>query len=346
MSGLPAVVAHTMGNGVWGSNPPLAPPHPFASIGDRGRQEDAGVTYDDIAAHFLVPGPDPIPTPLVQATPARRLRDAIEPIATIGWWSREAAAGSTALGVDFFGGYVWGRAASLGSDVEPAIVVSSFGVFDASLLTAVLAGARTLAPHDDILTARAAGAAAGLSNATRTVPAERVGWFGDRLLPALAEVDAAARPLFAALRAQPVPDDVHGRAWRAAELVREHRGDGHLAACVAAGLSAVEMNVLTEVWLGFAVGDYSSTRGFGPDQLRSAVAALCERGWMDADGSLSSEGQVARDAIEAATDRSQDALVASLGVDLDEVVAVGEEIGRAILAAHAAPADPRKRAAG
>jgi hypothetical protein len=45
----------------------------------------------------------------------------------------------------------------------------------------------------------------------------------------------------------------------AAELVREHRGDGHLAAPVAAGLDVVTMNVLT-VWLGYPPGEYSATR--------------------------------------------------------------------------------------
>ncbi len=51
---------------------------------------------------------------------------------------------------------------------------------------------------------------------------------------ALDAVDGMGRPLFSALRGLPVPDSPHGRLWRAAELVREHRGDGHLAAVVAA----------------------------------------------------------------------------------------------------------------
>jgi hypothetical protein len=65
------------------------------------------VTYDDIAAIFLAPLDEPIPEPDVTTTPARRLRDALEPIATQGWWSRAAGERLTELGVDFFPGYVW-----------------------------------------------------------------------------------------------------------------------------------------------------------------------------------------------------------------------------------------------
>jgi hypothetical protein len=303
------------------------------------------VTYDDIAAHFLVPGASAVAAPTLPASPARRLRDAIEPIATIGWWSRAAAEGSLALGLDFFGGYVWGRAAALGDDVDPSVVVAAFGVFEPTMLTAVLGAAQATATRTDVLAARSAGASAGLAAATVGVDHAVIERLGARLLAAHAGLDGAARPLFGALRSLPVPDDAHGAAWRAAELVREHRGDGHMAACVAAGLDAVEMNVLTELWLEYPVGEYSATRGFGPEPLARAVASLSARGWLD-DGSLTDTGRAARDEIEAATDRSQDSLIAALGDDLDDVLQLAETVGAAVLRAHAAPADPRKRAAG
>jgi len=142
-----------------------------------------------------------------------------------------------------------------------------------------------------------------------------------------------------------VPDGPYGRAWRVAELVREHRGDGHLAASVAAGLDAVTMNVLTELWLGYPPGEYSATRGFSPDRIEASVAGLRQRGWLGDDG-LTAAGRSARDAIEAATDRSQDALILALGDSIDTVITAASAIGSAVVAARAAPADPRKRAAG
>ena len=302
--------------------------------------------YDTIATMFLQPADATPSEPLVPTSPPRRLRDALEPIATIGWWSREASASVTSLGHDFFDGYVWGRAASLGADVTPAVVVAAFGVFEPSMLAAVHSHGRSVSTRDAVLSARADGASAGLAAATTSVEVRDVERLGDVLLAALSGLDGSGRPLFSALRELPVPEGPHGRAWRAAELVREHRGDGHIAACVAAGLDAVEMNVLTEVWLGYPVGEYSATRAFSPERIDAAEATLRERGWLADDAQLTPAGRAAREAIERATDESQRSLVHALGTEIDDVITLASTIGAAVLAHHAAPADPRKRAAG
>jgi hypothetical protein len=148
------------------------------------------------------------------------------------------------------------------------------------------------------------------------------------------------------LRALPIPKNPHGRAWRAAELIREHRGDGHIAACVSTGLDAVEMNVLTEVWLGYSIGEYSSTRHFSEARIETAAHSLRGRGWLSDAGTLTEHGLAARHEIERATDKSQDLLIAALGDGIDEVILAADDMSRRILPAHAAPADPRKRAAG
>lgn len=301
--------------------------------------------YDAIASIFLLPTADEIAPPSVPDSPARRLRDATEAIATIGWWSRSAADAVTALGHGFFDGYVWGRAASLGADVDQSVVISAFGVFNAALLGPVFVQARAISDRDTILAAREAGATEGLRQATVGIPLATIESCASMLLDALAPLEPGPRPLFGALQALPIPTDPYGRLWRAAELVREHRGDGHLAACVAAGLDMAEMNVLTEVWLGYRVGQYSSTRGFDASQLANAVGALESRGWMS-NGHLTAPGQVARDAIEAATDLAQHQLIRALGKNLEALCSQLDAVTAAVLAAHATPADPRKRAAG
>jgi hypothetical protein len=115
---------------------------------------------------------------------------------------------------------------------------------------------------------------------------------------------------------------------------------------VASGLDVVTMNVLTERWLGFPVGQYSATRGFSPDRIDAAVSGLRRRGWLDALGDLTVAGREAREQIEAATDRSQDDLVGALGSEIDELVRTASVVSEAVLSARAAPADARKRAAG
>ena len=299
------------------------------------------MTYDDIAAIFLGPLAAPIDEPDVEATPARRLRDALEPIATQGWWSRQAGERLMALGVDFFPGYVWGRAAALG-EPPASLVAATFGVFERSLIGGVYEVGVAAVSRADILEARADGATASV--AAVSTPAE-CSAVADPLLAALDQLDGLGRPLFSALRSLPRPDSPAGLLWRAAELVREHRGDGHLAALATTGLGAAEANVLTELWLGFGLGEYSGTRGFGPDALAAAAADLERRGWLS-DGQLTDAGRVARRAIEAATDASQQHLVDACGTDLDVIVEGAEVISTRLIEARCFPADPRKRAGG
>ena len=297
--------------------------------------------YDDIAAVYLSPDLGHHDRPLVSTSPARRLRDALEPIATQGWWARQVHEHPGARQLGFLENYVWGRAASLG---EPAaeVVVAAFGVFEPGLLAATYESGRGKVSRDDMLAIRDGGAAAAL----RTVLAgEDVSGLADTLLDAVGPLPATARPLFAGLRSLPVPQDPYGRLWRAAELVREHRGDGHLAACVTAGLDPVESNLLTELWTGYRAGEYTATRGFDQQRIGDALDGLQARGWV-ADGRLTDAGRAAREAVEDATDRTQDALVANLGDRVEDVIARADRLSALVVAASTAPTDPRKRAAG
>lgn len=302
------------------------------------------MSYDDIVAAFIDPPAgmaSPIAPPSLPVTPARRLRDSVEPIATQGWWSRAAADRVTALGLGFFDGYVWGRAAALGTP-SAATVVATFGVFEPGLLARVYAHGSAQASRADVLAAREAGATESLAAIITASTAESV---AAPLLAALEHIDGLGRPLFSALRELPLPSSPHGRLWRATELVREHRGDGHLAALVGTGLDVVTINVLTEVWLGYAPGEYTATRGFGADVVSDASAALVERGWM-ADGRLTPDGLRVRIGIEQTTDESQTQLMGALGREVDDLVEHCQAISAKVLAARAFPYDPRKRAAG
>jgi hypothetical protein len=299
------------------------------------------VSYDDIAAAYLTPLAEPIPAPEVGVTASRRLRDALEPIATQGWWSRAASDRLVALGLGFFDGYVWGRAASLGTPA-PATVVATFGVFEPGLLTAVYEQGVATAARDDVLAARAEGATASLAAFVSDDEAAAV---ADPLLAALDGLEGLGRPLFSALRALPLPDTAPGRLWRAAELVREHRGDGHLAAAAVAGFDAASLNVLTELWLGYGFGEYSGTRGFSTERLEAALAWLKERGWVDGP-EITGSGIGARLALEDATSAAQAPLIAALRSDLDGLVDRAEAISQRILDAGSFPTDPRKRAGG
>ena len=313
--------------------------------GKRVSVKDAPMDYEAIAAMFLRPTGTEPEAPVVANTPARRLRDAAEEIATIGWWSPEAASEMRSLGHGFFDGYVWGRAASLGADVSPSVVIAAFGVFNSALLVPVLEAAKQVSSRADILAAREKGATAGLRAVMDPSMEPVVGETADQLLDVTLSIEPGTRVLFGALQSLPVPLDPFGRLWRAAELVREHRGDTHLAASVAAGLSMAEMNVLTELWLGYRVGEYSATRGFDEAALGQAIENLGRRGWV-ASGAITAAGRAFRDQLELATDQGQSALVQAFGSGLSVLEMSLRALSATVLRAEAAPADPRKRAAG
>jgi hypothetical protein len=133
--------------------------------------------------------------------------------------------------------------------------------------------------------------------------------------------------------------------WWACGLVREHRGDSHVAAAAAASLNAVEMNVLTELWIGMPLLSYTATRGWPQEAMQDAIARLENRGWVR-DGVLTDAGRAARLAIEQCTDEQERPIVTALGSQLDEVCSRLNHWGQMCIDAGAFPPDILKRAAG
>lgn len=299
--------------------------------------------YDEAVAAFFParPAGTPVPSAVREGSPARRLRDAAEPLATYPIWARPVNEAQAALGLDFLSGYVCGRAAALG-DPTAAVVASAFAWFEPSLVGAVLAAGREAVGRDELLAVRDRETADGVA---QVLAGEDLAATADLLLTAALSLPAVGRPLYAGLRERPVPEGGAGRLQRACELLREARGDAHTAVVVASGLGAVELNVLTELWLGMELGSYTATRGWSPDALAAAVRVLEDRGELAA-GQLTEAGRATRAGLEAATDAAMTPAVAALGSRLDEVVGRLGAWGERCVAAGAFPADELKRAAG
>ena len=298
--------------------------------------------YDDAVAAFFAPRPEGTPLPRVvrDASPARRLRDAAEPVAMHPVWSRRTNEQLAERGLDFLTSYVGGRAAVLGA-VRPAVAASAFAWFEPTVVAAVVEAAWSVLPPEELLQAREQATVQSLREVLDDDPTE----VADLLADAAAALDGTGRPLFTGVRERGRPEDPVHRLWWACELVREHRGDSHVAAANAAGLGPVEMNVLTELWLGMPLLSYAATRVWGPDALQAAVDALRTRGWVDGDA-LTDAGHAARDAVEAVTDAQEETVVRALGDRLDEVCERLDAWGEQCVAAGAFPADVLKRAAG
>jgi hypothetical protein len=114
----------------------------------------------------------------------------------------------------------------------------------------------------------------------------------------------SGRPLYAANADLPVPDAPHLAYWHAATLLREHRGDGHIAVLLSAGLDPLEALVShTASGRGMAPKWVLSTRGYNQQDWTAAQERLRERGVLDADGELTAEGTALRKELEHSTDR-------------------------------------------
>lgn len=306
--------------------------------------------HQEAVAAMFTPTPDGmgVPEPVAGAGPARALRDAVEPVAMHAVWSSQVGAALAAHGHNFFTAYVTGRGAALG-DVPGALVASTFAVFEPGFLGGVWSAGHALQPLEQLQAVRDAETAASLRAALSGADESDVTETAAVLERAVDAVDGAGRPLFAALRARPRLTDPFGRLWRAADLVREHRGDGHVAASLAAGLDPVRMLILSELWVGYRLGEYSSTRAWPQEAVDAAVRRLREDGLVTGDGAelaLTDAGRAFRADVEARTDETQAELVEALGDDISLVTARMTSWSQQCVEAGAFPPDVRKRAAG
>jgi hypothetical protein len=301
------------------------------------------VDYDEVVAAVFQPRPDgtPVPEVVASAGPARRLRDAAEPVAMHAVWSRRTNERLAPLGLDFFAAYVGGRAASLGDPVG-AVVAAAFAWFEPSLIIGVHGAGRAAAAPAQILAVRDEATTASLREVLGDDDPTEV---ADVLADAVERADGTGRPLFSGLRSRGRPADPVQRLWWACDLVREHRGDSHVAAAAAAGIGPVEMNILTERWLGMPLHSYTASRGWAPAAVQAATDRLAHRGWV-AGASLTDAGRAARSAVEAGTDAQEQEIVDALGDRLDDVCRQLETWSARCIEQGAFPPDALKRAAG
>jgi hypothetical protein len=250
---------------------------------------------------------------------ARRMWTLFEPVHVVTYFTPEARAGFAQAGLrGFWRGYFAGRAAPLGP-AGPAVVTASFYNFAPPMVARALPGVWDLITPEDALAARTAGAVAALQR----LLGERVAGLtalADGLLRATDGLDCAGRVLAAANAALPVPGEPAARVWHAATLLREHRGDGHNAALLAAGIDGCEALVLR------AGSDLSRevlqpARAWTDEEWDRAAARLASRGWLDEDARLTPEGTAVRQAVEDATDLAAARPWARLGATATEELA-------------------------
>ena len=238
---------------------------------------------------------------------ARRLWTLLEPLHAVTYFAPEARAAADAAGLKgFWMGYVAQRAAPLGA-VGPAVAWASFHGFHRDRLRRALPDAWALASPAACLHARLAGVDGALRRLLADLP-------GGVDAPGVAEAarlageaadaaDTAGRVLAAANQALARPDPPHLALWQAATTLREHRGDGHVAALVAQDIGPVAAHRL-KIAADESAGSLQESRRIDDATWAAAGEELATRGWLDAGGVLTDAGHRARADVERATDRA------------------------------------------
>lgn len=200
--------------------------------------------------------------------------------------------------------YFASRAAPMG-EVGPGTVTATFYNFNPDLVARFIPRAWGLVRAEQVLEARWRAADASLRQllGDDVVTSPEVAELAELLREASSACTPEGRPLYAAHADLTWPTAPHLALWHGVTLLREHRGDGHIAALLAAGLSGVEAILThTATGRGFTAAAAKLLRGWSDEQWAAAAAGLRARGIVDADGGLTADGDAVRAAVEARTD--------------------------------------------
>lgn len=246
--------------------------------------------------------------------PARELYRTFESLHVVTYFAPESAQAAKDAGLKgFWMGYFGFRAAPMGA-VTAGAVEAVFSNFAPAMVARALPDAWSFADPEALVEVRAASVASALRRVApslEAVAAEAT----ELLLTAGAAGSPLGRPLFAVNRDLARRDDPVEDLWQAITTVREHRGDGHVAALLAAGIDGCQAHVLQKPKRRMSAELLTAMRGWQADDVAAAEAGLAERGLVDTDGVVTDAGSTLRDELEARTDELAAAPAAALGED-------------------------------
>ncbi len=203
--------------------------------------------------------------------------------------------------VGFWRGYFAGRAAPLGQ-VPVEVVTAIFYNFSAERVGKAIPAIWDIATPAEMVRVRQETAVAALQGYGLSDDTPGVAEAAELAALAARAAPLDGRPLFAANLALPWPDGPLASLWHAATLLREHRGDAHVAVLVSEGISGREANVF-HVGAGAVPADFiKRSRDYSDDEWDSCVRSLAERGLLTDTGTLTDAGRALKDHVESRTD--------------------------------------------
>ena len=252
---------------------------------------------------------------------ARKMWRTLEPYHGMIYFTPRATEAYDELGITGRAGYFASRAAAMGA-VSAEVVIATFFNFHPALVSAAIPDVWDVAAPATVVEARFEAADLALSE---LLGAEVVESTEMRAAATLARRAAEVctvegRPLYGGHAGLDWPSAPHMVLWHAVTLLREFRGDGHVAALLVADVDGCEALVTHAAAAaadggGVTPGVLKASRAWPDDEWRAAEERLRSRGWIDGDGRFTDKGAAARDQIEAATDERAMAPWKELGED-------------------------------
>jgi hypothetical protein len=238
-------------------------------------------------------------------TIARKTWRTLEPIHGLIYFAAEAGEEYEALGLPpGMGGYFASRAAAMGP-VPASVVVATFFNFFPPFVEETIPWAWSVASPADVVAARYRAADRALR--ARLGPLADSPEVEEAAVLARRAADSAVplvegRPLFAGHAALAWPDSPLLVLWHAQTLLREFRGDGHIAAMAVEGVSGVEALILHGATGEVPPATLRSSRRWPKDEWAAGEERLRSRGWLTEDGGLTDAGRAHRQWVEDRTD--------------------------------------------
>ena len=246
---------------------------------------------------------DQHPSDLEPGAVARAHR-AVEPLHSYMYFAPEHDAAFSALGLrPGRMSYFAGRAAPMGA-VGAGVVTATFYNFSPSLVAHMIPRAWTLASPQQVVDARWELVRASLTRllGREAIDSAEFAELAGLLREACDALTPEGRPLYAGHADLSWPGEPLLDLWHAVTLLREHRGDGHIAALLHADLNGLEALIThTATGRGFTAPGARATRGWSEEEWAAESGALVERGLLDESG-LTAAGKDLRARIEAETD--------------------------------------------
>ena len=283
----------------------------------------------------------------MDALTARKTWRSMEAVHGMIYFTPDALPAYAAVGITRpRAGYFASRVAAMGA-VPAEVVIATFYNFHPALVRRSMEHVWTLTSPTAMLTARLNAVDSSLRRA-----------FGDEVLESVELAEAAGltqraamvacahpegRPLFAAHASLPWPEEPHLALWHGQTLLREFRGDGHIAALTLEGLTGLEALITHAASGDVPAAILQATRAWNDDEWQAGIESLAARGIVNPDGTFTDAGRAQRQAVEAATNRAAMAPYMAIGDDAALTLrGTGKHLTRLVVDAGLLTPDPTR----